>query len=94
MAAEQSTVSRYFVTYSGVGLPLNLISPVEEDTLKRRLTYFRGYYDGDDRLVAVEKIVYGEVEFEHRYEYHPDGRLKSAEVIEADEEPRVMTFDD
>ena len=86
-------ICRYYVTYTGVSLPLNLITPLEEEGLEQRITYFRGYYDDQERLMAVEKVVYGEVEFEHRYDYHDDGRIKSAELIEADEDPRIMQFD-
>ena len=93
MENKQSCTCRHYVSYSGVTLPLNLITPLEEDGLEQRITYFRGFYDDQERLVAVEKVVYGDVEFEHRYQYHDDGRLKSAELIEADEEPRVMQFD-
>lgn len=88
-----SVVCCHFVTYSGVTLPLNLISPLAEEGLEQRITYFRGYFDEKEQLVAVEKVVYGEVEFQHRYQYHPDGRIKSAELVEADEEPRVMLFE-
>ena len=84
---------RHYATYSGVKLPLNLITPLADDDLARRMTYFRGYYDDRSRLVALEKVVYGEIEFEHRYQYHEDGRIKCAEVCEQDEEPRLMHFD-
>ena len=92
METNESLTCRHFVTYSGVTLPLNLITPLGDDDLDQRITYFRGYYDERGRLVVVEKVVYGEVEFEHRYQYHDDGRIKSAELIEADEDPRVMQF--
>ena len=92
METDESLPCRHFVTYSGVTLPLNLITPLGDDDLDQRITYFRGYYDERGRLVVVEKVVYGEVEFEHRYQYHDDGRIKSAELIEADEDPRVMQF--
>lgn len=92
METDESLTCRHFVTYSGVTLPLNLITPLGDDDLDQRITYFRGYYDERGRLVVVEKVVYGEVEFEHRYQYHDDGRIKSAELIEADEDPRVMQF--
>lgn len=84
---------RHFVSYTGVSLPLKLITPLEDENLDRRITYFRGYYNDQGQLMAVEKVVYGEIEFEHRYQYHADGRLKSAELIEVDEAPRVMQFD-
>lgn len=92
MKTETNLYCRHFVSYTGVSLPLKLITPLEDESLDRRITYFRGYYNDQEQLMAVEKVVYGEIEFEHRYQYHPDGRLKSAELIEADEEPRVMQF--
>ena len=93
MENKQSLNCRHYVTYSGVDLPLKLVTPVEEEDLENRITFFRGYYDNHDQLMAVEKVVYGEIEFEHRYQYHDDGRLKFVELIEVDEEPRVMQFD-
>jgi hypothetical protein len=90
---NEALVCRHYVSYSGVELPLNLITPLEGENLDRRITYFRGYYNDQQQLVALEKVVYGEVEFEHRYEYHADGRLKSAVLIEVDEDPRVVQFD-
>jgi hypothetical protein len=90
---KQSLTCRHYVTYSGMELPLNLVTPMEEDDLENRITFFRGYYDERDQLMAVEKVVYGEIEFEHRYQYHDDGRLKLVELIETGEEPRLLQFD-
>ncbi|WP_455220756.1 DUF6156 family protein [Kaarinaea lacus] len=91
--SRSNLICRHYVSYTGISLPLKLITPLEDEDLDRRITYFRGYYNDQDQLIAVEKVVYGEIEFEHRYQYHPDGRLKSAELIEADEAPRVMEFE-
>ena len=93
MDTKENYICRHYVTYSGVTLPLNLVTPLGDDSVDGRITYFRGYYDEHEQLFAVEKVVYGEVEFEHRYQYYPDGRIKSAELREEDEEPRVMQFD-
>jgi hypothetical protein len=93
MENKQSLTCRHYLTYSGVDLPLKLVTPLDEEDLENRLTFFRGYFDAHDQLMAVEKVVYGEIEFEHRYQYHGDGRLKIVELIEEDEEPRVMQFD-
>jgi hypothetical protein len=84
---------RHFVSYTGVALPLKLITPLDDESMDRRITYIRGYFNDQDQLMGLEKVVYGEVEFEHHYQYHEDGRLKSAELIEADEEPNIMYFD-
>lgn len=90
---NEKSQCRHFVSYSGVSLPLNLITPLEDADLDRRITYFRAFYNEAGQLVNVQKVVYSEIEFEHRYDYYPDGRLKSAELVEGDEEPRVMQFD-
>lgn len=84
--------SRYFVSYSGVKLPLNLVNPLEANEVENRNTYFCGYYDADGNMLACEKRVYGEVEFSHHYEYYPSGKLKSA-LIEMDgDEPQRLEF--
>jgi hypothetical protein len=84
---------RHFVAYSGVKLPLKLVNELEESDMAHRNTYFRGYYDTQDRLLACQKIVYGEIEFEHRYEYSESGDLQSAEITEVDGETKVVRFD-
>lgn len=85
-------VSRYFVTYTGVKLPLQLISPIDAAEVHSRNTYFHAVYDAQDRLVNCRKMVYGELEMEHRYEYAEDGRLVRAEVIDAEGEANVLSF--
>ena len=53
---------RYFLSYSGVSLPLKLLSPLAASELQNRNTYFRAVYDEAGKLVSCEKLVYGEVE--------------------------------
>jgi hypothetical protein len=88
------TVCRHYVTYSGVKLPLKLVNPLADADIANRNTYFRAWYDEQDRMVLCQKVVYGEVELQHRYAYHDNGSLKQAEITEADEEARVMRFDE
>ena len=82
----------YFVSYSGVQLPLNLVQPLEPDGLNNRNTYFRAWYNNQEQLVACQKIVYGEVEMGHRYDYRADGRLASARIIDAEGEVTELWF--
>lgn len=82
---------RYFLTYSGVALPLKLVEPLAG--IDHRNTYYRGYFDTDQRLTGCQKVVYGEVETQHRYAYHPDGMLKQAEITDVDGEVTVLCFD-
>jgi hypothetical protein len=84
---------RYFLTYSGVSLPLNLMSPLDPNDLANRNTFFRARYDEAERLLLCEKMVYGEVELRHTYEYRSDGGLARA-LIEMGEDETEVLFDE
>jgi hypothetical protein len=81
------------LSYSGVKLPLNLVSPIGADALENCNTYFRAGYDADGRMITCEKIVYGEVELRHAYHYRADGRLAHAHIDMAGDETEIM-FDE
>ena len=91
MTQQQNITRRYFVSYSGIKLPLKLVNEITEQALDNRNTYFCGYFDAQDRLVRCQKIVYDEVESEHVYSYHANGALKRAEITEEDE-TRELSF--
>ncbi|MBF0220109.1 MAG: hypothetical protein HQL49_11385 [Gammaproteobacteria bacterium] len=83
--------TRYFISYSGVKLPLNLVNPIE--SIDNRNTFFRAHYDANERMVLCEKVVYGEVEISHQYQYYPDGTLKSAAITDEEGEVQALNFD-
>jgi hypothetical protein len=76
--------TRYFTTYTGVGLPFRLVNELSPGEVDNRNTCFIGYFDDSDRLVGFEKRVYGETELTHRYHYSPSGVLRLAEIIDID----------
>lgn len=94
MSDELQDGCRYFVTYSGVKLPFKLCQPLEATSLGNRNTYFRAWFDAQDRITGFQKMVYGEVELEHRYEYCASGMLESAEIVDAEGEVTVLHFDE
>lgn len=83
---------RYYVSYSGIKLPLNLVNPIEKSETENRNTYFCGYYDSEGKMLVCEKRVYGEVEFSHTYDYYPSGKLKSALIHMQGDEPQRLEF--
>lgn len=93
MSDEPSGACRYFLTYTGVKLPFNLVTSLTEAEVHNRNTYFRGHFDAEDRLTGFEKMVYGEVELAHRYAYHGNGTLQRAEITDIDGETTVLDFD-
>lgn len=86
--------TRYFVSYSGVKLPLKLVNELQDNDRGNRNTFFQGYYDAEQRLIRCEKRVYGETELLHCYQYHPNGVLSQAEITDADGELTLLQFDD
>jgi hypothetical protein len=85
---------RYFLTYTGVKLPFKLSSPLESGQIENRNTYFRGYFDDTDRLIGLQKLVYGEIELEHRYSFDDTGVLRRAEITDCDGELTILDFDE
>lgn len=84
---------RYYITYTGVKVPFKLVEPIAEEHLTHRNTFIKAFFDGAGQLTGFDKMVYGEVELAHRYDYHPNGRLRRAEVM-MDEETVILAFDD
>jgi hypothetical protein len=91
---EAQQECRFFVTYSGVKLPFNLVNAIDPDSLSNRNTFIRAYFDPAGALTGFDKIVYGEVELAHRYEYHGNGALRRAEITMLDEDTLVVHFDE
>ena len=85
--------TRFFVTYSGVKLPFNLVSELQASEVENRNTYFKGYFDAQGRLTGFDKLAYGEIELAHRYSYHDNGKLSSAEITDIEGEVTMLVFD-
>jgi hypothetical protein len=94
MTEEAQQECRFFGTYSGVKLPFNLVNAIEEEALSNRNTFIRAYFDRSGTLTGFDKVVYGEVELAHRYEYHGNGALSRAKITMLDEDTLVLSFDE
>ncbi|MEE2733063.1 MAG: DUF6156 family protein [Pseudomonadota bacterium] len=91
--SETTTYDGYFLSYSGVTLPLKLVRPLAEAEIENRNTFFGVRLDEDGREILIHKVVYGEIELEHRYGYHPDGALRWAEILDDEGEIQRLNFD-
>lgn len=90
---EDRATVRFFVTYTGVKLPFKLVNELQPSEVENRNTFFRGYFDAQDRLTGFDKLAYGETELSHRYTYHANGKLELAQITDIDGEINEMTFD-
>jgi hypothetical protein len=87
------TTTRYFVTYTGVKLPFKLVNELQEAEVQNRNTYFRGSFDAEGQLTGFDKLAYGDIELQHRYSYHPNGKLSAAEITDIDGDVTMLLFD-
>jgi len=86
-------VIRYFLTYTGMSLPLQLTQELQATDLRNRNTYFEAHYDGQGRLTAIDKRVYGDVEMTHRYVWDAaSGQLAQATVQIGDDDAQVVNY--
>lgn len=79
------TQTRYFLSYRSVKLPLKLVNEITEADLNYRNFYYQGEFDENGLLLNCQKIVYNEVESEHRYRYDGNGILVWAQISEDDD---------
>ncbi|PPQ36756.1 hypothetical protein CH337_07325 [Rhodoblastus acidophilus] len=87
-----NVTTRYFLATNGVKLPLKLVNEIEPEALTNRNTFIRADYDDAGQLLRFDKLVYGDVELTHVYDYHASGALRRAEIVMLDEDPTVLDF--
>ncbi len=86
--------TRYFLSYSGVSLPLRLVEEIPESSLRNRNTWFLAEHDEAGRILRIEKRVYGETEMTHDYRYDAAGKLLEARIMIGEEEDaQTLRFD-
>ncbi len=89
---EITEYDRYFLSYSGIKLPLKLVSEIGKGEIENRNTFLGACFDEAGNTTLIHKRVYGELELEHRYTYDEDGNLKTADIVDADGEENRLEF--
>ncbi|ACR11313.1 DUF6156 family protein [Teredinibacter turnerae] len=81
---------RYYLSYTGIKLPMKLVNPLDPAEIDNRNTFFGALLDDVGREYVIHKVVYGDVELSHTYHFGSDGALLRADIINADgEEQRI-----
>jgi hypothetical protein len=94
MGIVETEECRFFVSYSGVNLPLRLVGVIDSAALSHRNSFIRASFDPAGVLKGFDKVVYGVVELSHRYDYRENGVIEKAEISGLDEEPVLLCFDE
>ncbi len=83
---------KYYLSYTGAQLPLKMVNALEEAEIQNRNTYFGVCVDEKDQTTLIHKVVYGEIELEHRYGYDDSGKLAWAEILDDEGEIQTLHF--
>lgn len=75
---------RYYLSYSGIDLPLKLVGDLLPGEVENRNTYFGVLVDTQNQPVLIHKVVYGEVYLQHIYEFDDSQTLISATITTED----------
>ena len=90
--SESISYDGYYLSYSGVSLPLKLVRPLEAAAIENRNTFFGVCLDGNGREILIHKVVYGEIELEHRYGYHDCGALSWVDIRDEEGDTQRLNF--
>ena len=71
-----------------------LLGAIDPAEFTHRNTYIRAYCAPAGVLKRFNKVVYGEVELTHRYEYRKNGVITKAEISGVDEESVSLCYDE
>jgi hypothetical protein len=92
----------YYAGWGGYWHPIGLskkITREQADAIAARgNAYLIGFFDADNRLIRVDKILRGELFFRFEYAYYPDGmltkgRLRLAKVSRHDRQAITFEYD-
>jgi len=77
----------YYLGWGGYSHPIGLDKKITKEEAEavaaRGGAYLIGYFNADGKLVRAVKMYRGSVFFDFVYEYHPNGKRKSAKVTNA-----------
>lgn len=88
----------YYLGWGGYSHPIGLQHKITKEEAEavaaRGSAYLIGYFDSGGRLTRAVKMLRGSVFFDFVYEYHPNGRRKTATVTNAKGIVTVRRYDE
>ncbi|SER00705.1 hypothetical protein SAMN03080615_03561 [Amphritea atlantica] len=90
--ADLQKYNHFYLSYSGIKLPLKLVGPLELSEIENRNTFFASIEDDQGRVTEIAKVVYNEIELHHHYRYHDDDQSLVEAVITADGETHTIQY--
>ena len=96
--ASRHDATEYYRSWGGYRHPISLQSRISKEEAEDRAAGGKAYlissFDAQGRLVRVIKMLKGSIFFEFVYEYHPNGKLKTATITNAKGETSLRRYDE
>lgn len=83
----------YFGTWKSYQIPFVPVEPISLEEAKKRQSYYVGYYNSSKQLERFEKYLNGKLEWQDKYIYWDNGKLKTRNMIKADGSEINQNFD-
>lgn len=83
----------FYLSYSGISLPLKLVSPIDAASTQNRNTFFAEKQNADGLSIEIAKFTYGEMDLLHKYIYDESGMIVKAEITDGEGEIQHLSFD-
>ncbi|WP_428036078.1 DUF6156 family protein [Amphritea sp.] len=90
--ADLQQFNHFYLSYSGIKLPLKLVGPIAPSEIENRNTFFASKVDDRGRVTEIAKVVYNEIELHHRYHYHDDDQSLTQAIITTDGETHTIQY--
>lgn len=93
---KQDQIVEYYRGFSGYDLPLRLTNKITKEEAEAGASNASFYiaYMERGKLIRVVKMFRGSADFEHMYQYYPNGKLKRVEGKNAEGVVKVEEFDE
>jgi hypothetical protein len=93
MSEAGKGTARYFGGWASYKIPFVPQEPLSKEDAEQRPSYYIGYYDANDQLLAFEKYLDGRLEWHDEYTYWESGKLRLRRMTKADGSTTEQHFD-
>lgn len=83
----------YFGSWASHRIPFVPTEPISQEEAKKRQAYYVGYYNSNKQLERFEKYLDGKLEWQDKYVYWDNEKLKNRYMIKADGSETIQNFD-
>jgi len=83
----------YYGSWTSYQIPFVPVEPISQEEAQKRQSYYVGYYNSSKQLERFEKYLDGKLEWQDKYIYWDNRKLKTRNMIKTDGSEINQNFD-